>query len=164
MPTVELWVDTTTPLDIVEQAGLPNYKTWQTWFSSWLKDLQPTGSPINQYEVSLLLTDDTTIRQLNADYRYQDQATDVLAFAAQETEFPGAQAIYQTLPLPLGDVIISVETAQRQRHQDSYSLTQELAWLAAHGFLHLLGWDHADDTSLKNMLLKQDQLLQQIRF
>ncbi len=109
-----------------------------------------------------MLTNDATIQQLNATYRHQNKATDVLAFAAQETEIPGAQTIYQTTSLPLGDVVISVETAQRQRHNACYSLTQELAWLAAHGLLHLLGWDHPDDTALKIMLDKQQHLLQQI--
>ncbi|MEM9977688.1 MAG: rRNA maturation RNase YbeY, partial [Cyanobacteria bacterium P01_D01_bin.2] len=54
------------------------------------------------------------------------------------------------------------ETAQRQRHDDDFSLTQELAWLAVHGLLHLLGWDHPDETSLKAMLDKQSHLLEQV--
>ncbi|MEM8612330.1 MAG: rRNA maturation RNase YbeY [Cyanobacteria bacterium P01_H01_bin.105] len=162
MPDLELWVETTELLDIAQPSELPTTSTWQTWFSLWLSELTPTASPINQYEVSLLLTDDITIQRLNATYRHQDKATDVLAFAAQETDIPGAQIIYQTSPLPLGDVIISVETAQRQRHHDEYSLSQELAWLAAHGLLHLLGWDHPNDIALKIMLEKQHSLLKQL--
>ena len=161
IPEVELWVETTELVD-TQSSQLPTTLTWQNWFTDWLKELKPTLSPIARYEVSLLLTDDTTIQQLNATYRYQDKATDVLAFAAQEIELPGAETIYQESPLPLGDVVISVETAQRQRHNDSYSLTQELAWLAAHGLLHLLGWDHPDDAALESMLVKQHALLQQI--
>ena len=160
-PEVELWVETTELAD-AQPSQLPATLTWQHWFSVWLKELQPTLSPIARYEVSLLLTDDRNIQQLNATYRHQDRATDVLAFAAQETQLPGAETIYQLSPLPLGDVVISVETAQRQRHNDSYSLTQELAWLAAHGLLHLLGWDHPDDAALENMLVKQHRLLQRI--
>lgn len=161
-PGVDLWVETTDPMPIDSPSDLPTSQTWQIWFRAWLSELNPTASPINQYEVSLLLTDDVTIQQLNATYRHQDKATDVLAFAAQETDMPGAMVIYQSSPLPLGDVIISVETAQRQRHNDHYSLTQELAWLAAHGLLHLLGWDHPDDASLEIMLDKQKQLLEKI--
>ena len=161
-PEVELWVETTEIVTIASPSELPTALTWQTWFDAWLKELKPILSPIGCYEVSLLLTNDTTIQQLNATYRHQDKATDVLAFAAQETKLPGAQAIYQTSPLPLGDVVISVETAQRQRHDANYSLTQELAWLATHGLLHLLGWDHPDDVSLKIMLEKQSSLLNQI--
>ncbi|ESA35411.1 upf0054 family [Leptolyngbya sp. Heron Island J] len=161
-PEVELWVETREDVELTHKAELPTVSTWQTWFKIWLSELKPTSSPIGRYEVNLLLTDDVTIRQLNATYRHQDKATDVLAFAAQETEIPGAQTIYQTAPLPLGDVVISVETAQRQRHDAHYSLTQELAWLAAHGLLHLLGWDHPDDIALKIMLEQQQQLLRQI--
>jgi probable rRNA maturation factor len=162
-PELDLWVEITEISEIVRQAELPTMSAWQSWFDAWLFALKPTASPIGRYEVSLLLTDDTTIQQLNAIYRHQDKSTDVLAFAAQETDIPaGAQTIYQTSPLPLGDLVISVETAQRQRHDDNYSLAQELAWLATHGLLHLLGWDHPDDDSLKIMLEKQLSLLKQI--
>ena len=161
IPEVELWVETTELVN-TQPSELPTTLSWQAWFSVWMQELRPTLSPIDRYEVSLLLTNDTTIQQLNATYRHQDKATDVLAFAAQETDLPGAQAIYQTSPLPLGDIVISVETAQRQRHDNGYSLIHELAWLAAHGLLHLLGWDHPDDLSLKNMLEKQHSLLEKI--
>ncbi|NEQ54593.1 MAG: rRNA maturation RNase YbeY, partial [Leptolyngbya sp. SIO3F4] len=114
LPVVELWVEASQSLNEV-QLHLPNSITWQRWFSTWLTILRPTLSPINQYEVSLLLTDDSTIQSLNATYRHQDKATDVLAFAAQEAEITGDhRIIYKTAPLPLGDIVISVETAQRQ--------------------------------------------------
>ena len=162
MPELDLWIETTELLEIAKPAELPTTASWQAWFSTWLDDLKPTASPIDQYEVSLMLTNDATIQRLNATYRYQDKATDVLAFAAQEIDIPGTQVIYQTSPLPLGDIVISVETAQRQRHHDEYSLSQELAWLAAHGLLHLLGWDHPDDAALKIMLEKQHGLLRRL--
>ncbi|MEM7795906.1 MAG: rRNA maturation RNase YbeY [Cyanobacteria bacterium P01_C01_bin.118] len=159
---LELWVEIAEPL-VGKVSKLPTTETWQSWFVTWLGSLGTTTlSPINSYEVSLLLTDDVHIQQLNATYRQQDKATDVLAFAAQEVDLPGAQAMYATAPLPLGDIVISVETAQRQRHDANYSLLQELSWLAAHGFLHLLGWDHPDETSLKIMLEQQECLLKQI--
>lgn len=161
-PQLELWVETKDLETIIQPSELPTTTTWKDWFSIWLSVLAPTASPIDCYEVSLLLTNDLTIQALNANYRHQDKATDVLAFAAQETAIPGAETIYQTCPLPLGDVIISVETAQRQRHDDNYSLSQELAWLATHGLLHLLGWDHPNDERLKIMLEKQSCLLRQI--
>lgn len=159
---LELWVETTEGLEISQRSQLPTTSVWKTWFKIWLGELKPIASPIACYEVNLLLADDATIQQLNAKYRHQDKATDVLAFAAQETKMPGAQNIYQTAPLPLGDLIISVETAQRQCHDEYHSLTQELAWLAAHGLLHLLGWDHPDEAALRIMLDKQHCLLQQI--
>jgi probable rRNA maturation factor len=59
----------------------------------------------------------------------------------------------------LGDIVISTETAQRQAIQGKHSLLQELAWLATHGLLHLLGWDHPDEASLVEMLQQQTVLM-----
>ena len=67
-----------------------------------------------------------------------------------------------SLPLYLGDIVISVDTAHRQAQQQGHPLKTELAWLAAHGFLHLLGWDHPDEDSLNSMLNQQEMLLQTI--
>jgi probable rRNA maturation factor len=61
--------------------------------------------------------------------------------------------------LYLGDIVISVETAYRQAQQQGHSLQTELAWLATHGLLHLLGWDHPDEESLQGMLYQQETLL-----
>jgi probable rRNA maturation factor len=62
-------------------------------------------------------------------------------------------------PLELGDIVISVQTAARQAPEHGHSLERELLFLASHGLLHLLGWDHPDDTSLAAMLSRQEQLL-----
>ena len=132
---------------------------YQSWLHTWLNDLAPNLSPINAYEVSLRLTNDAEIQQLNTDYRQQSKPTDVLSFAALETEIPGADVVHEQQPVYLGDIIISVETATRQAFESHHSLSQEVAWLAAHGLLHLLGWDHPDDQSLTQMLDKQTQLL-----
>ena len=62
-------------------------------------------------------------------------------------------------PLELGDIVISVETAARQAAEQGHSLERELLFLASHGLLHLLGWDHPDDASLAVMLARQEALL-----
>lgn len=139
-------------------------ETYQIWFERWLKALAPQLSPthlspINAYELSLVLTDDAGIQQLNRAYRHQDKPTDVLAFAALETALPGCKDIYQQMPLNLGDIIISVETTVRQAGEQGHSIRKELAWLATHGLLHLLGWDHPDEASLEAMLTQQTTLL-----
>ncbi|PSF37700.1 rRNA maturation RNase YbeY [Aphanothece hegewaldii CCALA 016] len=137
-------------------------QTWQNWIQEWFNILSPTIQKANNYEISLLLTDDTGIQELNAQYRQKDQPTDVLAFAILETDFPLPSEIFLTEALYLGDIIISVETANRQAQQHGYSLKQELAWLAAHGFLHLLGWDHPDEEHLLLMLSQQETLLSKV--
>jgi probable rRNA maturation factor len=140
------------PLPIPEQ-------TWETWFQVWLEALHPDLSPIGEYELSLRLTDDVEVRSLNAQYRQQDKPTDVLAFAALEVDYPVLQDFDAALPVYLGDIVISVETAQQQAQQQQHSLQRELAWLATHGLLHLLGWDHPDEACLLQMLDQQQQLL-----
>ena len=136
--------------------------TWQTWFQQWLTLLRSALPPrISAYELSLRLTDDAEIQSLNADYRQKNQPTDVLAFSALEQDYP-QPAEMQDLPLYLGDIVISVETAQQQADQRQHSLQLELAWLAAHALLHLLGWDHPDEASLQSMLKQQERLLETV--
>jgi probable rRNA maturation factor len=133
---------------------------WEYWFQCWLEHLHPDFSPTQTYELSLRLTDDVAIQVLNAQYRHKDQPTDVLAFAALEVNYPQWGESSLDLPLYLGDIVISVETAQRQAQEGRHSLKQELAWLATHGLLHLLGWDHPNEESLARMLDQQEILLQ----
>ncbi len=134
-------------------------ETWDQWFQTWLQQLETELPPAIGYELSIRLSDDGEIQQLNAQYRHQDKPTDVLSFAALEVEYPQIESIPAEIPLYLGDIIISVDTAARQAEQQEHSLTVELAWLAAHGLLHLLGWDHPDEESLMQMLGQQETLL-----
>jgi probable rRNA maturation factor len=138
---------------------------WNQWIGTWLARLDPCSSedeqplhPDRQYELSLKFTDDPGIQQLNGQFRFKDQATDVLSFASLETEAP----LYpedEAEPLYLGDIVVSLETADRQAQEQGHTLTTELAWLVSHGLLHLLGWDHPDDQRLAAMLEQQRQLL-----
>ncbi len=142
--------------------GVPS-ATWEQWFQTWLTSLEPDLSsdllPEGGYELSLRLTGDRDMQAFNRDYRHQDKPTDVLAFAALETEIPITEEWPISQPLYLGDIVISIETAQAQAHRAGHSLEVELAWLAAHGLLHLLGWDHPDEEQLQDMLDRQEALL-----
>jgi len=86
-------------------------------------------------ELSVVLTNDAQIHELNRDYRHKDRPTDVLAFAMREGELGDVGN-------ELGDVIVSVETARRQAASAGHDLLAELTMLLVHGILHLLGWDH----------------------
>lgn len=154
----QLQVETFVDGALVKTPGI-EIAQYQTWFSRWISDLDLDLSPLRAYEVSLRLTTDAEIERINTDYRHQAKPTDVLSFAALETNLPGAVEVARQHPLYLGDIIISVETAQRQARDRDHSLVQEVAWLAAHGLLHLLGWDHPDEQSLIEMLERQDRLL-----
>ncbi|MEA5447647.1 rRNA maturation RNase YbeY [Leptolyngbya sp. CCNP1308] len=154
LPTLEVALDPEHP-----DAEIISTDDWETWFTQWGQQMALEGSPIGAYELSLKLTTDRAIAALNHQFRHLDQPTDVLSFAALETDFPQIDELLTTEPLYLGDIIISLDTAARQAAEAGHSLRWETAWLAAHGFLHLLGWDHPDDPSLVAMLDKQSELL-----
>ena len=110
-------------------------------------------------EVSVLLTDDNDIRNLNRDYRSIDEPTDVLAFAMREGEDNNVN------PNLLGDLVISRETAARQAAtvDEGLSVTRssvetEVAILAIHGALHLLGYDHQTQEEAATMFEKQNAI------
>jgi probable rRNA maturation factor len=130
-------------------------KDWQNWFQIWFELV--AKYPIKEYEISLRLTDNEEIKMLNNRFREKNEATDVLSFPSLFNEFINE-------PIYLGDIIISVETAKRQAKEKQHSLIIELAWLASHGFLHLLGWDHPDDQTLTKMLKQQEILLRNVNF
>ena len=102
-----------------------------------------SAANIPDAEISVTLVSDARIRALNRDYRGKDRPTDVLSFAQNEGEFAELNAEL------LGDVIISLETADRQRGERS--LLDEATHLLVHGVLHLLGWDHAEDAEAERM-------------
>ncbi len=141
-------------------ASLPSSRDWEKWFQQWINSLQDNLPWAEEYELTLCLSDDAEITHFNAQYRQKNQPTDVLAFASLETPFPDRKGLnFSEEPLYLGDILISVETAQKQAEAHEHSFNQELAWLAAHGLLHLLGWDHPDEESLEKMLAVQERLL-----
>ena len=91
-------------------------------------------------EVSVLLTDDAEIQILNRDWRGKDKPTDVLSFPAGEVDHPF-----------LGDIAVALETMQADAAARNIALDQHLSHLLIHGFLHLLGHDHKDDTEAAEM-------------
>ena len=168
-----LWADAQALVDPLAGSG-----TWADLLSHWLGQLQAELPPPLQagaYCLGLSLVSDAEIAELNQDWRQKQGPTDVLAFAAQETMDDDDGTAFAPMPLPpefsdddsdlgpealeLGDIVISIETAARQAPDHGHSLARELQFLASHGLLHLLGWDHPDDASLQAMLAKQDQLL-----
>jgi len=90
----------------------------------------------NAHEISLLITDDTGIRQLNKTYRNLDKPTNVLSFPMQEGQFS------DITPGLLGDVVVSGETARNEAQRAGITLDERLSQLLIHGILHLLGFDH----------------------
>jgi probable rRNA maturation factor len=131
--------------------------------------------------VSLLLTDDDAVRELNRKYRGMDEVTDVLSFSA---EFPGhwegpddpkvnireTDEASDNFPFilppdqvpPLGEVIVSCPQAQQQAYEKGLELKQELALLIIHGVLHLVGHDHLEAQDTELMQSREQLALQHI--
>jgi len=105
-------------------------------------------------ELSIVLVDEDEIRGLNAHYRGKDSVTDVLSFETEEEE-PGTSEY----PHLLGDVVICPSAAARQAEEYGQTFEQEMALLLTHGILHLLGYDHQDDTEAKIMEGHEKEIL-----
>jgi probable rRNA maturation factor len=107
--------------------------------------------------ITILLTDDKTMRSLNRQFRSEDKSTDVLSFPfGEELGLLGDQPPY------LGDVAISVPYARRQAEAQGHSTTAEIQLLAIHGILHLLGYDHDTQDAKGKMWAVQRQVLDQL--
>jgi len=113
-----------------------------------------------QPEVSVTFMTDEEIRKINAEYRGKDKATDVISFALEEmTEGEVAIVLEEDMPVVLGDILISVETAERQATEYGHDERREIGFLALHGFLHLLGYDHMTEVDEKKMFGRQKEIL-----
>ena len=110
-------------------------------------------------ECSFIFVDNEQIREINANYRQKDAITDVITFAIED-EMPGEIKI-QGIPMPrmLGDVFISLPRTREQAERYGHSFERELSFLAVHGCLHLLGYDHIEPEEEKIMFGKQEDVL-----
>ena len=112
-------------------------------------------------EVDITIVDDEEIHQLNRDYRGVDRPTDVLSFALDEDDEEEPELLEGQLHL-LGDIIISAETATRQAEEFGHGLEREIVYLAVHGLLHLLGYDHMVEEDKVIMRAKEEEALRAI--
>ncbi|MGL5915012.1 MAG: rRNA maturation RNase YbeY [Culicoidibacterales bacterium] len=112
-------------------------------------------------ELSITLLNNEQIQVINRDYREKDQPTDVISFAFEdnEDEFP-IYGLGIEIPRVLGDIFISLERAHEQAADYGHSFERELGFLAVHGCLHLLGYDHESKEDEVEMFAKQEAVLQ----
>lgn len=107
-------------------------------------------------ELNIIIVDDSYICKLNKDYRHIDRPTDVITFALEDDDIcklPEGERV-------LGDVYISIDTAERQAKTYGHGLEREICFLAVHGFYHLLGYDHQTEADAKIMFTKQEEVLE----
>jgi probable rRNA maturation factor len=119
-------------------------------------------------EISVLITDDEGIRLVNKEFRRKDTPTDVLSFPMLELlpgEFkPDLRDINRdTGCLPLGDIVLSADRIAVQAREYGQSVSREMAYLAIHSVLHLLGYDHMDEGKDKRrMRAREEEILQMV--
>jgi len=120
--------------------------------------------------VSVLITDNKGIRKYNLRFRNVDRSTDVLSFPMQEFTTAGwsghgsLELDEDTGALPLGDIVMSIQRAQRQANSQEITLEQETAHLMIHSTLHLLGYDHDNSVSEKVMKAKEKKLIKDMGY
>lgn len=103
--------------------------------------------------LSVVLVSNSTIRKLNKLWRHEDKATDVLSFPLTLNQAG------EDLPFELGEIVISIEKAQKQAIELGHSFKREMAFLFVHGFLHILGFDHVTKRQEKEMFSRQSRIL-----
>ena len=110
-------------------------------------------------EVTVAFVDDMYITDLNFRFRQKSEATDVLSFPMEEDygEEPMVNGEQENI---LGDIIISMETAERQAEEYGHTLLRELAYLVTHGMFHLLGFDHANEDERMKMRDREEKVLE----
>jgi len=102
-------------------------------------------------EISITLVDDETIQRINKQYLSKDRPTNVISFSLQEGEYGDIN------PEILGDVVISVDTAQDDAEKGNLSFDEEILFLIIHGLLHLLGYNHENTSKANALRMKQKE-------
>ncbi|MGN7298862.1 rRNA maturation RNase YbeY [Ferdinandcohnia sp. SAFN-114] len=111
-------------------------------------------------EVSVTFVDNERIKEINREYRDKDQPTDVISFAMEEMGEGEIAIVGEDIPKVLGDIIISIPRAKEQAEDYGHSFARELGFLAVHGFLHLLGYDHMTKQDEEKMFSRQKEILE----
>jgi probable rRNA maturation factor len=113
--------------------------------------LEAVGRDPDQHEIGLLLTDDAKMAELNARFRGRPQPTNVLSWPAFAHDVPVPSGDPGEGPTFLGDIALGYETCAREAEAAGIPLADHAAHLVLHGFLHLLGHDHALDAEAETM-------------
>ena len=136
---------------------------WEKVFLSWIKIIlgqKKSAIPKFIFEkkvfsLSLTIINNIEITSINKKWMQKNRPTDVLSFPI----ISNSDSIKDLNFIELGDLFISLEMAFKQSLEFKHSIQREMLWLASHGFLHLLGWEHKDDIELDNMLNFQEYLI-----
>lgn len=128
------------------------------------KAMNDTGNRALDVTITVSIVSQKRIKQLNQQYRNVDKATDVLSFPMLNIKYPQKLADFKQEISPdgwlyIGDVVICKKIAKRQAKEYGHSLRREIAFLALHGLLHVLGFDHIDADDEKVMMSTAENIL-----
>ena len=149
---------------IIESELEKDTGTWETLLSRVIPAALEAEGVTVPCEVDVLRTDDAGIHQINLEQRQVDRPTDVLSFPMFEFT-PGepptddADADPETGLVPLGDMVISLERARAQGEEYGHGTEREVAYLAVHSVLHLLGYDHMDEGPQKRQMREREEAI-----
>ncbi|MGI2326548.1 rRNA maturation RNase YbeY [Planococcus sp. YIM B11945] len=110
-------------------------------------------------ELSVTFVTNDMIRDINNQYRGKNEPTDVISFAMEEMGDGEVEIVGELAPRVLGDIIISLDRTKEQAADYGHSFERELGFLAVHGFLHLLGYDHMNKEDEIKMFSRQEEIL-----
>jgi probable rRNA maturation factor len=127
----------------------------QVWFTQVASQAVKFANLEQEAELTIVLTDDEQLRELNRQYRHLDSPTDVLSFPLGDID-PESGNVY------LGDIVISLPRALEQAAAQDHPLQDELRLLVVHGVLHLLGYDHGDEDEQARMWAAQDEIFNRL--
>jgi probable rRNA maturation factor len=136
------------------------------WLRRLVKESLVAHGTQAQVELSLLITDDAAVRELNKTYRGKDKTTDVLSFALEADRRGDAASAFVMPPgktVHLGEVIVSYPKAAEQAAERKRPVEDELALLVVHGVLHLLGYDHDNPVREREMRSLEQRVLSAVQ-
>jgi len=136
------------------------------WLRRLVKESIAAHGVDTEVELSLLITDDATVRELNKKYRGKDKTTDVLSFALEADKRGDAAAGFVMPPgemVHLGEVIVSYPQAAEQAAERKRAVEDGLALLVVHGVLHLLGYDHDKPAREREMRSLEQRVLSAVQ-
>lgn len=111
--------------------------------------------------INVVLTNPYNIRKMNNQYRNIDKETDVLSFPMfEKEELVKLEKANQDI---LGDIVISIDKVKQQAEEYGHSFKRELAYMAVHGFYHLMGYDHMNEDDKKEMRQKEENILEKLK-
>jgi probable rRNA maturation factor len=148
----------TLAVDFIDETG--NITEEQETKIHGLLKLAAQMEEVSNAELSLTFVDNDAIQDINREYRGKDKSTDVISFAMEEMGEGELEIVGEDLPRALGDIIISIPKAEEQAEEYGHSFMRELGFLAVHGFLHLLGYDHETEEEEKEMFTRQTEILE----